>query len=171
MKSLSVKWGVILVIGLAIFGYTEVWGKSKLQRTTLRGLKGVYVLIEELNPDLEKDGLTGEQLLTDAELKLRKVGIEVLTEEEWLKTPDLPYLYVNINGDKVKNTFYCISIHVSLIQEIRLERNSFIKASGSTWQTSSVGGCNESVVISTVRDGLGDIIDNFINDYLAENPK
>jgi len=171
MKSLSVKWGVILVIGLAIFGYTEVWGKSKLQRTTLRGLKGVYVLIEELNPDLEKDGLTGEQLLTDAELKLRKVGIEVLTEEEWLKTPDLPYLYVNINGDKVKNTFYCLSIQVSLIQEIRLERNSFIKASSSTWQTSSVGGCNESVVISTVRDGLGDIINNFINDYLAENPK
>jgi len=169
MKSLSVKLEVIL-IGLIIFGYSEAWG-SESKRPTLLGLRGVYVLIENLKPNLEKDGLTREQLLTDVELKLRKAGIRVLTEEESYNTPGLPCLYARINAIKGNSTFYCVNIHVSLSQETRLERNPTIKILSFTWDHSSIGGCDESIIKDYVRKGLGDLIDKFINDYLAVNPK
>lgn len=54
---------------------------------TLKGLKGVYVVIEDLNEEVIKDGLTVDAIRTDVELKLRLAGIPVLLEEARLKEP------------------------------------------------------------------------------------
>src|ERR1051325_9720100 len=53
-------------------------------RELLRGLQGVYVEIESLDPDAEKDGLTKDRLQTDVELRLRQADIQVLTKKQWL---------------------------------------------------------------------------------------
>ena len=173
MKSLSVRLGVIL-IGLFIFIYTETLGKDGSGRITLWGIKGVYVLVERLKPDLEKDGLTEDQLLTDVELQLRKVGIRVLTKGELYKVPGSPCLYVNINAYKGKVSqffWYCLNIKVSLNQDVLLERKLSITESCSTWERSTLGGCGKSSIKEYVREGLKEIIDEFINDYLTANPK
>jgi hypothetical protein len=49
-------------------------------RESLRGLHGVYVLVEDLRPEVEQAGLTVAMIRTDAELKLRLAGIRVLTQ-------------------------------------------------------------------------------------------
>lgn len=67
---------------------------SKDGRETLRGLKGVYVLVEHLNPEAERDGLDKTTIQTDVELKLRQAGIQVLTGTEWLAEPGAPCLLV-----------------------------------------------------------------------------
>jgi hypothetical protein len=46
----------------------------------LSGLKAVEILIESLNPDTERDGLSSEQLRTDVELRLRRAGINLLDD-------------------------------------------------------------------------------------------
>ncbi len=61
---------------------------SESTRESLRGIPGVYVLIEHLNPDAESDGLTRTQLRTDVELKLRLAGIKVFTREERFLGPE-----------------------------------------------------------------------------------
>jgi hypothetical protein len=170
MKSLSVKLGLILV-GLIILGYAEVWGASKFERPSLRGLKGFNVIVEKLNPDLEEDGLIGEQLLTDIELQLRKAGIKVLTREEALKAVSISFLYVYIEAYKGKSNLYCSHISVSFTQGVLLERDPSIRTLARTWEQSTAGRCGESVIKNCIRDGLRDVIDVFINDYLAENPK
>ena len=54
---------------------------GKETRKTLVGLSGVYVLVETIEDDVERDGLSRAQIQTDMELKLREAGIPVLTEE------------------------------------------------------------------------------------------
>jgi hypothetical protein len=62
-------------------------GDTEGERATLRGLDGVQVVVEDLQPDVERNGLTRQQLQTDVELRLRKAGIRVLTEQELDRAP------------------------------------------------------------------------------------
>src|SRR4030042_2259715 len=67
---------VIVVLLMVMPGM--VWGADK----ALRGIKGLLVVVEKINPEIEKDGLTENQNQTDVELKLRMAGLNVLTSEE-----------------------------------------------------------------------------------------
>jgi hypothetical protein len=49
-----------------------------LGKESLKQLGPVRVLVEDLNPDLIKDGLDKAQLQQDVELRLRRSGIKVL---------------------------------------------------------------------------------------------
>ena len=88
----------LLAMALVVMS-TAAWGlDTKATRESLRGLTGVEVVVENVPPDLEPAGLTANQLRTDAELRLRKAGIRVLTREETLATPGVPYLYIRVTG-------------------------------------------------------------------------
>src|SRR5262245_56922519 len=92
-------------------------------RESLRGLKGVNVLIEDLEAEVERDGMSKDQIQTDVELRLRKAGIRVLTEQESIVTPGLPYLYVRLAIYRRTNLpVYAYNIHVALSQVVRPER-------------------------------------------------
>src|SRR5437879_13447851 len=83
---LAVLWGLI---GLSGAGG---WARdTEYTRATLRGLEGVWVVVEGLGPDVEQAGLTKQQLQTDVELWLRKAGIPVLTEKVVLEVPGAPW--------------------------------------------------------------------------------
>jgi hypothetical protein len=46
---------------------------------SLRGLQGVEVMVEDVDPEAERDGLTRNQLQVIVESELRKAGIKLLT--------------------------------------------------------------------------------------------
>src|SRR2546425_12694340 len=93
---LAVLWGIVGLSGAESWG--AMMGDSGQARATLRGLSGVGVIIENLpDPEVERAGLTRQQLQTDVELQLRQAGITVLTWEETPKTPGAPSLYVRVN--------------------------------------------------------------------------
>ena len=73
----------ISILGLAIFFFFlfspgKSFPLSSIE--SLKGLKGVEVLIEELNPDLENFNLAMIQIQSDVESKLRKAGVKVLSK-------------------------------------------------------------------------------------------
>jgi len=142
-----------------------------LTRATLKGLEGVWVLIEEPDQETIAGGLTREQLETDTELRLRKVGIKVLTFDEAARTPGRPRLYVNVTTIKSDGGFYVYYGSVALIQSALLERNQNIQTlMAETWSTGSVGIVGESGMAQGVRGRVGDFVDEFINAYLSVNP-
>jgi hypothetical protein len=49
------------------------------QRESLRGLQGVEVVVEDIKPDAQMDGLSQESIRATVELILRSKGIRVLT--------------------------------------------------------------------------------------------
>jgi len=171
-KRLLTTVAVLCIWGMVVCGGSA---QTEMDRKSLRGLKGIAVVVEALQPEAERDGLTKSQIQTDSELKLRQAGIRVLPTEESFKVPGSPYLYMNINttkNDVLYGAFstYVFSLQVALKQDVTLTRDSDLKGSATTWETHALGtvGANN---LQDTRRVLGDLLDRFINDYLAENPK
>lgn len=142
------------------------------QKETLRGLKGVHVLIETIARDAQRDGLTRSSLQTDVELKLRTAGIRVVTSEERFEEPGWPSLYVNVNAlASSTGNSYAYSIRVGLDQEVSLWRKPTIRATATTWISASVGIVGVNRMRAAVRESVSDQVDEFLNNYLAVNPK
>lgn len=170
-------WVVLttMVLGLVTLdSLASAISDDQYSRETLRGLLGIGVAVEDLSPDAKKHGLTEERIKTDVELRLRTAGIKVLTDEERLKTPGSPYLYVNVGtmnvGTRGNHGLYSIALMVDLVQEVSLERNPSIKTLASTWRSGGVGAVGE-LNLSQIRGAVKDKVDEFINAYLAVNPK
>ena len=141
------------------------------KQKALVGLKGVEVLVEGMQPEAERLGLTRAQIQTDVELRLRKAGIRVLTEKERDETPGRPYLYVNVNTIFLQKTPAVVyGILVKLREWVTVDRG--LRTLGAIWETAGcIGTVGTQKIIKVIRDDVGDQVDEFINDYLAANPK
>jgi hypothetical protein len=144
---------------------------DEIARASLKGLHGVQVLVERLDPLVEA-GLTTGDIQTDVELKLRLAGIPVLSKQEMLATPGQPYLYVNVNvNSSATRDLWPDHIEIQLNQNVTLARSPEpLVVGATTWSTGSVGAVFKQNLRS-LRDGVKDQVDRFINAYLAVNPK
>lgn len=148
---------VLLIFWLMVGGTTVA--QSNPERKTLAGLRAIAVVVESIEPEIERAGLTASQLQTDVELRLRRSGISVLDTGG-------TYLYINANVLKIDNYSFAYSLKVSLMQPVVLERNKAISTIASTWDKGVVGVVGASN-FQRIRQNAGDLVDAFINDYLA----
>jgi hypothetical protein len=144
---------------------------------SLKGLKGVEVLVEELKPELEDFNLTMIEVQADVELKLRNAGIGVLSKEDNEKIQPLrkPYLYVKIDSLKLpwRRASFVFHVEVALKQQVALSEHpkNFKKSFyAPTWNTTFIGAVSGNNV-PDIRDFVKELMDRFVNDYLKENPK
>ena len=84
---------LLLLVSLIALGAATA-ADSDWQRETLRGLKGVQVLVEGLSPELRDANLDATMVQNDVELKLRQAGIKVVTKTESSTTPGMPALCI-----------------------------------------------------------------------------
>ncbi len=142
------------------------------ERESLAGLAGVYVIVEEMDPVVEREGLARSTLQTDVEVKLRQAGIRVLTRTEWPVAPGSPHLYLRVTTLRVGEEWqvYAVEILLDLGQEVMLARKPTIALVAPTWRTSWVGAVGAKK-LDWVRERVRDRVDEFINAYLAANPK
>jgi putative peptidoglycan binding protein len=145
---------------------------SKYARATLRGLSGVAVIVESMDPEAERDGLMKSQVQTEVELRLRQAGIRVLSREDRLTTPGKPFLYINIHASKRSDiNLYAYYVTVELNQSAWLDRDPAIDVPAATTWSISGGGSVGGQRLRSVREDVLDYVDRFINAYLAENPE
>jgi hypothetical protein len=155
-----------LALGIALPLLTApAWGQDSLaQRATLKGVNIVEVVVEEVDPVAERDGLTQSQLRTEVELRLRQAGIPV--------GPTLTgHLYVNV--DTVKSDdgqTYAYNVLLQYMQQVVLARDPKAPLFATTWETGGVGmiGANR---LRQVRRHVATYVDQFITAYLEQNPK
>ena len=146
-------------------------GDSQHTRKTLAGVKGVCVAVEPIKEDAERDGLGRDQVNTDVELKLRQAGVTVLTQEQALSSAGAVYLHVNVHTLKsTQGDLYAYDVHLEVHQPVRLIRDPTVAALAATWSVGSLGLAGAERLRS-VRDIVRDQTDQFINAYLAANPK
>jgi len=141
---------------------------TELTRPTLKGLKGVYGLVESFDEDIVKDGLTVKTIKTDVELKLRLAGIPVLSLDEFVTTVGSADLYVNASVLKYGQRGYIYSVEVAVLQGVSLLRSPGIKTLAETWSVNMFGTAPD---LKDVRESIKDQVDQFINAYLSVNPK
>jgi hypothetical protein len=146
-------------------------GDDENTRDTLKGLAGVYVH-PYVNPNLETSGLTTDNIRTDVELRIRKAGIHVIRESEVRSTTGMPVLMVDLNGretpEESNKYFFMVDIHLQ--QRVIIPRNN-LQVDASTWFLSGGGYSPRDNPDRYIRDTLGDIVDRFVNAFLAANPK
>ena len=168
------KWLMGLIVNVLILTVLRTPSfalSSKSNLATLHGLSGVGVLVEKLPAEIEKEGLTTNQLQIEVELKLRAAGIKVFARENSPNVPGEPYLYVNININiaKTESDVYPYSIDAMLIQQVYLIRHPQPTVYAVTWSTGGVGSISKEFV-GQLRSSVEDIVDIFIKAYLSENP-
>lgn len=145
---------------------------SEMNRSTLQGLNGIKVLVEDLAPEVEREGLAKDPLQKAIEERVRAAGIKVLTQEEAANTPGEPYLYVNVNVTlpKAEEPSCSYSIDLTLIQNVTLIRNPKQATYAVTWSTGGVGLIGRKA-LSELKESVEEMVDIFIKAYLSVNPK
>lgn len=152
---------------VASFSANADWAKTESE--TLKGIKNLYVTIENLHPDAAEIGLNTTMLRKDIEDKLKTTGITVPFA---LIGNDEPYLNVviTVHYDKEKDFVY-YALHISLLQPVVLANTSNLSCYGRTWFVSSAGGASKKEAVQIIRQDINKKIDAFVKDYLAVNPK
>lgn len=140
------------------------------------GIDALHVMVF-LGDSTINVGLSESQVRTDVELKLRRNGFKVLSKQGYNSGDSLtPVLKVAINSypvrDQHTNTTagLAASVGVSLSQYVSLVRNGNI-VMAATWADGSVIVSNSQEYPQYARRVVSDLVDAFLNDYLAANPK
>jgi len=135
-----------------------------LRKESLKGIHGIYVVVEDLGPEL-KGVLTRSEVRKRVEKQLQTAGIRLVKELEAAKLPGEPYLYVNLAALPLGAKRFACRIDIEVHQLVALAHNS---ASGHaiTWEQGVVtaGG------VKTISNNIDELVFDFIYDYLAMNP-
>jgi hypothetical protein len=158
----------IMTAMLAALSPAAAKESAKQGGSSLAGLKGVGVVVEDLAPDAVQEGFNAQLIQADVEQKLRAAGIKVLTENELMKAAGIPYLYINIFTYK-EDELYAYHITFELTQMVSLIRKPGIKLSASTWKA-RVGGTVGINKVNELRAVVKDETDQFVRAWKAANP-
>ena len=143
---------------------------SEIDRASLKGLTGVFVLVEDLNPPEEQAGLKTADIQADALQKLQAAGIPLLSKDQDIQTPGMPTLYISVSIASSSITdLWPFSIDVNFEQQATLKRNpdTFVPTA-ITWHVGSLGAVDKSNIRS-VRDRVNEQIAKFVNAYNKVN--
>ena len=139
---------------------------------TLKGLQSVFVLVEPLDSDVEANGLTTFAIQFDAELQLKKAGIKMVSKP-LNYGGSVGVLYIQVSTHRVKGikSLYAYHVAANIQQPAMLLRPPQTINLATTYDIPGVTGTVGSRNLRTIRDTVSGMIDIFINDYLAMNPK
>jgi hypothetical protein len=143
---------------------------SEIDRASLKGLKGVFVLVEELSPPEEQAGLKTADIQNDSEEKLKAAGIPLLSKAQDIDTPGMPTLYISVSvASSPATDLWPFSIDVNLEQQATLKRNpdTFVPTA-ITWHVGSIGAVDKSNIRS-IRERVNEQVAKFVNAYFKVN--
>jgi hypothetical protein len=127
------------------------------------------VVVERVAPELAQAGITQRDIQRDAEEKVRAAGIPLLSQEECWRTPGMPWLYITVALLKATDTTYAATIAANLYQEVQLMRTPHLKTFGVTWDAGVHVGAVNTEQLTSVRQSVGALVDQFVADYQAAN--
>jgi hypothetical protein len=139
------------------------------ERDNLKGLKGVFLVIDPLSPDLEKRGVTRDELQTRLVVKLRQAGIGIVSVKEASRTPGQPILQLKVASVK-KTTGDGFVIQLWMNEKVIFDRDRSRIVHGITWIQTTIAFDGE-LQSRGIYDSVDEVLNEFINDYLAANPK
>jgi hypothetical protein len=163
-------FAALIVFFLAVGGVAR--GASQNHKETLRGLTGVVIRVERLSGSANQDGLDARLIQTDAEQKLKKAGIAVLTAAQAAQEPGSPVLYISVNARLPYNSApYAVGITVSVLQNVVSARDANLKMREvKTWDAGYLTALDPTL-LKQARTMVGDLVDEFVNDWRAVNQK
>lgn len=137
-------------------------------RDTLRGLPGVEVVVEPLQPELERLGLSGGRLSADIGRQLTAAGITIYASQRQNPSPSQPYLYVHLNAVSTpdgRDIAVAVQVHVRQTLSSLTTESKIVNA--MSWDAHSVRLMTPPMLESDVLDELRDLVARFVDDWRA----
>jgi hypothetical protein len=173
MQSQSMKITVILFL-LIFWVLPTAAEDSDTSRATLAGLQGVSIIVEDLQPNVQKyaakSGLSKMQVLKDTQKLLTDGGIRIVSGNDWLNIPGRPILYVSINTHETEKYWYAYDIQIQLRQMATLVANPQQKTLATTWSMNITGQANIGT-LQAIRQDTGVMVGKFVQAYRMVNKK
>lgn len=160
---------VAITLALCLIANGAQAARLEMETKSLKGIVGVYVVVETPAADLQADGLDDHAIESLINERLSAAGIKTLSEAE-LSKPGAAIFYVGISSVKNTSGLYACSIHAEVIQAAALSRDPNILTPATTWTSSTMGIVNSSV-LRTVNDSVVSLTNEFIRDFLRSNSK
>jgi len=147
---------------------------SEAQKKTLAGLKGFFVVINDVGPDGHSAGISEPALVGQAESGLRNAGIRVATRDEFLASPDRSLALLGITISSVKNRAgdtCALSCFLQVTQTVMLVRDPAVRAPVATWYSGGTGIAASDVAGAEIKKWLTGLMEHFVDAYRSANPK
>ena len=151
-----------VLVAIALAGFA-VPATAQEQRDNLTGIGSIYVVVEPIRSDAERDGLRTTMLQTAVELRLRQNGIPIA---------DAPTSVLHVQVDTNRHSQlggYAFCTVVTLVTTVQVEATGRTVYAAGIWSVGSVGSVGTDNV-RQIRDYVLDYVDQFSNEYLAVNP-
>jgi len=160
------KYFYILAVFLAFIAPGNTFSQTDSTLKTLKGFDTLKVEIEPLASDLEKAGITKEQIQTDVETKLRGAGFKIKNPRETFT----PYVMLHISVNSIDNGVggFAVSITSSINQFVVLDRDKSISSIANTWESRSIVSVIKQKV-QAIRNFVNLQVGIFINAHLKAN--
>jgi hypothetical protein len=145
-------------------------GDSSMDRSTLRGLKAMKVVVDSPSTDIERAGVDRDALRNTIEQKLRDAGITIDNDA-------VEFLGLTISSARTPRRSLMSKAPVSLVvgiglyQIVLLNRDKTIKTVTETWGDERVAPAASKAIEHTVSDAVDDLMNEFVNAYRLVNPK
>lgn len=137
--------GVFLAVRFDLPTRVTIGMTNLLYGDEVRGVGGFRILAEVPNPEIRREGLTGESVRENLAAALVKAGVKSLTDEAWQKTPGRPSLGVSVQATKQTGGIYQYTV---TIEAVRSESEGVL-----------IGAEKSRTLWSTYKMGEGDVSD------------
>ena len=154
---------VLLVAVLFLPPVMKAAGDAPLDRATLRGLGSVSVIVDPIDSELLKEGLTQDLLQKRIQGRLRDAGIGV--------DPSAPeFVGLRVLQVRAQKGPYALCLSVGVYQPVLLVRNRDVKTATETWAVETVLMADPKVVNRETLNSLDELADRLVA-YRSANPK
>ncbi len=158
----------VIVVWLTLLPFRIEAADSEQSRNTMQGIKGVHVIVEELQPNLQKyakkQEISREKLQAQVESRLKASGIKVLARDEWLSTRGRPVLYLNINSHEYQKYQFAYDVSIELQQLASPDIAPSMKVLATTW-SAHITGAVAAGTARAINDRVEELISLFVRAY------
>ena len=150
----------LLAAPLAVHGA----GDAALDRATLRGLKTLNIVIDKLEPDLEKEGINVGALQSRLMNKMQDASIPVnQTADE--------FVALRITSVHASRGPYALSITIALYQPVVLARDAKSRTATQTWEVETILISDVKQLFRATMESVEELADRFVLAFRSVNPK
>ena len=139
-------------------------GDAPLDRATLRGLKGVGVVIDVLDPELVKLGVTRDLLVARLSARLQRDHITV-------DPAATEFAGLRIVAVRAGRGPFALSVALGVYQPVLLSRDHDIRTSTQTWEVETVLMADPKVLVTACNESADDLADRFAAAFHSVNPE